>query len=408
MVTFRSLRPSFFGAAWIIAMVLALVAQASAANALTFQVNDSGDLPDAVVDGVCEVEQGTGICTLRAALDEINATGSGMHYVLIDQRTIVPAPFTGSGFRVQPGVRVTLIGAGALRTTIDHFTILVSQDATLVMHGLSVINGPEGEFGGAVDNYGLMYLNNTTFTGNVAGHVLAPPPGSGGAIFNHASGQLVISTSTFSANISRGSGGAIHNDGWLGVWNSTFSLNHAFFGGGGAIVNFGTAYVDTSTFSANRSAGSGGGAIQNRGQLTVTNSTLAENNGPTFLNSGATLQNAPGGTATVFNSLVYATPAFNCDGEIQSLGFNLSNDDSCGFVARGDQQDSDPLLGPLADNGGPTQTHALLAGSPAIDQGWCTGLDQRGVRRPVNIPHVPNAGNHCDIGAYEVQRSELP
>jgi hypothetical protein len=63
-------------------------------------------------------------------------------------------------------------------------------------------------------------------------------------------------------------------------------------------------------------------------------------------------------------------------------------------------------LAPLANNGGPTPTHRLLLGSTALDKGLCWGTDQRGFRRPVNIPLVPNFGNACDIGAFEVQLGE--
>src|SRR5439155_22233245 len=89
-------------------------------------------------------------------------------------------------------------------------------------------------------------------------------------------------------------------------------------------------------------------------------------------------------------------------GSITSAGHNLSSDGSCGLAGAGDLQKVDPKLGELADNGGPTQTHALLAGSPAIDAGdnaSCPGTDQRGTARPVD-------GNSdgvavCDIGAFE-------
>jgi hypothetical protein len=81
---------------------------------------------------------------------------------------------------------------------------------------------------------------------------------------------------------------------------------------------------------------------------------------------------------------------------IQSAGHNLDSDGSCFLTATGDLPKHNPLLGPLAFNGGPTETQALLAGSPAIDAGatdGCPQFDQRGVARP--------QGRACDIGAYE-------
>jgi hypothetical protein len=87
----------------------------------------------------------------------------------------------------------------------------------------------------------------------------------------------------------------------------------------------------------------------------------------------------------------------NCNKVLDSLGHNLTDDDSCGLTAPSDLVVADAMLGPLADNGGPTETHALLAGSPAIDAGSpdCPppATDQRGVLRP--------QGAACDIGAFE-------
>jgi hypothetical protein len=94
----------------------------------------------------------------------------------------------------------------------------------------------------------------------------------------------------------------------------------------------------------------------------------------------------------------------NCNGALDSLGYNLTDDDSCGFTAPGDLVVADAMLGPLADNGGPTDTHALLPGSPAIDAGspGCPppAADQRGVARP--------QGGTCEIGAFELEIEIIP
>ena len=91
---------------------------------------------------------------------------------------------------------------------------------------------------------------------------------------------------------------------------------------------------------------------------------------------------------------------------IHSGGHNISSGASCTeFIQPGDQQNTDPLLGLLADNGGPTPTLALLPGSPAIDAGSCPTRtrDQRGLPRPVDDPGAPNVTDACDVGAYEKQ-----
>ena len=106
-----------------------------------------------------------------------------------------------------------------------------------------------------------------------------------------------------------------------------------------------------------------------------------------------------GGSLTLVNTIISGNTSSsgnNCSGAITSQGHNLASDGTCVLVATGDLSGMDPLLGPLQNNGGSTQTHALLSGSPAIDAGdnkVCPAADQRGVARP--------QGATCDIGAYE-------
>ncbi len=148
--------------------------------------------------------------------------------------------------------------------------------------------------------------------------------------------------------------------------------------------------------------GNGGGILNDAGgTLTLNNSTVTGNSASVL--AGGIFNNS--GTATLKNMIVAnQTAGGDCDGTITSAGYNLSSDSTCGFTATGDQQDTNPLLGALANNGGPTRTHALGAGSPAIDTGnpatpgsggnACEATDQRGVARP--------QGTFCDIGAFEV------
>ncbi|MBI5634745.1 MAG: carboxypeptidase regulatory-like domain-containing protein [Nitrospirae bacterium] len=189
-------------------------------------------------------------------------------------------------------------------------------------------------------------------------------------------------------------GGGISNYGTLTVTNSTISANAAATSGGG-ICNFGTATVTDSTFTGNTAA-DGGGGISNHDTLTVTNSTISAN---TAVSGGGIYSAA--GTFTLSNSIVAnQTSGVNCRDEYQpqsifSTGYNLENTNSCGFTSTGDMQNTAPLLGALASNGGLTQTMALGVGSPAIDAGLCVqATDQRGIVRP--------QGSACDIGAYEV------
>lgn len=193
--------------------------------------------------------------------------------------------------------------------------------------------------------------------------------------------MLAVTGSTFSGNI----GGGIFSGGTGSVTNSTFSGNSSLYGGG--VLNSGVLNVSFSTFSGNSASNQGGG-IYNEGTLTVKNTLLAN-------------------TATGGN-------CGNSSGTLTSDGYNLSDDISCTtyFSGTGDLNNTSAGLSSagLANNGGPTQTIALLPTSPAVDAipltpaNYCTDVagnpvtaDQRGVTRP--------QGTGCDIGAYELVQS---
>src|SRR5262249_3325724 len=140
------------------------------------------------------------------------------------------------------------------------------------------------------------------------------------------------------------------------------SVDESFFTGELTIIN--------STFSGN-SAGDGGG-IFNDGMLTITNSTLSGNSTASTSAAGGILNR---GSATLKNTILAGSttsggsPSLNCSGPITDAGYNISGDDSCGFSATGSLNSTNPQLNPagLSNNGGPTQTIALLVGSPAND-----------------------------------------
>jgi hypothetical protein len=116
----------------------------------------------------------------------------------------------------------------------------------------------------------------------------------------------------------------------------------------------------------------------------VANSTdLVDNGG-----SAISYNNTNG--VTVTNSILAGNLSGNCDDPITSGGFNISSDDTCGFDQEGDQNETDRELGPLADNGGPTETFLPQDGSPAIDAGGdCPDVDQRGDPRPASVELQP-------------------
>jgi hypothetical protein len=273
-------------------------------------------------------------------------------------------------------------------------------------------NSTNGGRGGGIYNVGTLTVSNSTLSGNSASY-------SGGGIEND-SGTLTVSNSTLSRNSADNYGGGIYNNGPLTVSDSTLSGNSG--GDGGGIYNYGTLTVSDSTLSGN-SAGQNGGGIYTTGgthPVTLTNVTLTANRcGVSSLGGGLYV---PTGAPVLHNTLIAGnfrgatgTTADDVYGRLDASGdYNLIGDGT-GLTGLSDGVNGnlvgsaaapiDPLLGPLQDNGGPTQTHALLAGSPAIDAGDNTNApmwDQRGApfRRIVH--------GTIDIGAFEVQARGYP
>jgi len=297
-----------------------------------------------------------------------------------------------------------------------------SSAVTVRVSDLTVENGQASGSGGGIENGESASLTLTRVlvrSNSASGHVA----NLGGGLYN--AGELELRDVDVLANSARGNtasiGGGIANNGTLGITDTNVAGNRAEAEGGGLVNGLpGIATVTRSAFHGNIAAGSGGG-IYNRGTVTLTNTTLSGNDaGPRGgglhnLSGAATLTNVSvtanssglagggisngNGTILLENTLVAnaSLPAGqDCYGAMTSAGGNLDSGTSCGLPMLTDVSNTDPLLGPLAANGGRTPTHALLAGSPAVDaaqQSPCPVTDQRLVPRP--------QGNGCDIGAYE-------
>lgn len=338
--------------------------------------------------------------------------------------------------------------------TLDYGAGIENSGATLkltddvfsgsVAGSVNSSNYPVG--GGAAlanTNNGTVVISSCTFSGNEAIQ--------GGAL-NNASGIVTITDSTVTGNTSSSYGGGVLNSGTMTITNSTISANNNAYPGGGA-YNFGSMAISDSTFSGN-SAGYDGGGVANNGTLTVVNSTFFGNNANNGPGGGISNGDNGSGTAEVSfttfaanqtgssaytggavaslagsvvlkgtilaNSYTYPKPTPNADcyvgpssyavppGTISSSGYNLSDDSSCAsfLTAAGDMNITSAGLDPngLQNNGGPTQTVALLSNSPALDaipDSACTDLngsavitDQRGAVRP--------QGAGCEVGAFEL------
>jgi CSLREA domain-containing protein len=313
----------------------------------------------------------------------------------------------------------------------------------------SVVDSNSGLNGGGIATGGISgttataTINNSTISSNEAARTTGLATGTGGGIWNGdpappATGFtsiLTITDSTVMGNTATNGGGVASSSTQVAGYTLLLNINRSTISGnstqgstpgapqtgnaGGVLSAHGTTIISNSTISGNQAAGThsllgglGGGifnvALNLPSALSLVNTTLAENSGLAGGGVGNLGLGQPA-AVTVQNTIIAentADPARgpgcqNSGGVITSLGNNLEDGVSCPFTQPGDLQSTDPLLGPLQDNGGPTATHALQQGSPAIDAGndlACQappvgGVDQRLVQRP--------QGTSCDIGAFE-------
>jgi hypothetical protein len=370
----------------IVAAALAVIGVGvGSANALaaatTLTVTSPSDVTAAdptPADVTCDTAPASpamGACTLRAAIDTVNAqaTGSGPYTI------VVPAGHYLLTERYEISKDVTITGAGANMSIIDgqnaHNPFFISSAGlNVTISGVEITGGNSFPRGGGIYNYGNLELANDWITGNTASD-------QGGGVYNNG-GTLRIVSSTISAN-NAGNGAGVNSGqlggsplGTLSVVNSTISGNVAATDGGGirALNDTGTTLLND-TIAANTAGTSGGGLNTESpsGPITLKNTILA----------GNTAGSAPSDCAVA-------------GGPIASTGHNIDQSGTCHLGGTGDMS-LNPLLGPLAYNGGPTETLALLLGSPAIDAAdpsGCPATDQRGVPRP--------HGSACDIGAFEL------
>ena len=250
------------------------------------------------------------------------------------------------------------------------------------------------DFGGAINNVEgtILEITNSSFTENSANDF-------GGAINNFQGTILEISNSTFTENNTSDSGSAISNESLIeSITNSTFSKNTADLDGG-AIFNTGTIEgITNCTFNGNSAIN--GGAIWNEGLINISFTTISGNQS---LNASGGILTVPLGEYRIRNSIIAFNSPNNCSGPVDDLFGNWSNDSSCNFLG----DNSNIVLLPLADNGGPTETMELVGGDPgngATDN--CDALDENG--NPTGIPigvdqrYFPRPfGPGCDSGAFE-------
>jgi hypothetical protein len=421
-------------------IAITLLTLAAATQAATLTVNSAAD-----AGGTCP----GATCTLRQAIldavsdDTINFAAGITTINLTSDELLIDKNLTISG----PGANLLTVQRSSA-AGIPEFRIFdvayegVSFNVTI--SGLTITNGRAagGSNGGGISytsTDATLTVTSCTISGNVA-------DGGGGGIRNDF-GTVIITNSILFDNSANNGGGIYNNKGKVSITNSTLSANPANVDGGGMYNNFGTVDMTNSTLSANSVTGNGGGIENHSGGLNITNGTLSGNSA----DNGGGIRNDDGGEMTMTNSTLSSNSARfvggidtsdgdgmaisntiiaknkdtggapDCNGKVSSQGYNLIGNSTGATITptTGDQIGTaatpiDPLLGPLQNNGGPTQTQALLVGSPAIDKGAAatdpvTGnlitTDQRGFTRPVDDPAIANAtgGNGSDIGAFEMQ-----
>ena len=246
----------------------------------------------------------------------------------------------------------------------------------------ATLTGGNDSYGGGIDSWGALTLNNSTVSGNSAGIY------GGGGI--HTAGAATLNNSTVSGNTTTGAGGGISNGGALALHNSTVSGNSAADLGGGIFNSIESqAAIESSTVTGNATQFEGGG-IWSEGTLTLARSVIAGNTAVDFGNEFVDYEDGASLGYNLFGHSGENTPqAF--------FGFPLAAGD---IDATGNGATPTALAAildtTLADNGGSTWTHALVAGSPALDAAPSgPAADQRGIARP--------QGCGFDIGAFELE-----
>ncbi len=348
--------------------------------------NDDSDLND----GVCD--DGNGYCTLRAAINQSKQ---------MDNVDTIALPANNYQISSELSIdnNLTLVGQQKGLTTIDAGAnsriFSIGNDNKVSIYDLTIINGNADMYeGGGID------IGENAVV-DIVGVAIRDCNGtSGGAIRAQKGSNLTITDTLFSGNIATGkamntgNGGAIEAQGDnLSIAKSLFVANEATSSssdtyGGAIYLNAGTAVLENSTVDSNKAKYGGGIAVNSNTSLYIYNSTITQND-----DSGLYIDSS-GTTVSLYNNLIVNQSAGDdCSGSADTYEYkkNIDSDGSCGFYK---SVEAFPLE-PLADNGGPTLTHAIRYNSTARDSGdydHCSLSDQRSATR------VDGA---CDIGAFE-------
>jgi hypothetical protein len=366
------------------ALLCAVGISAHATTITVINANDSG--PGSLRQALVEANDGDTI--------DFDPALKGQAIILTTAELLIDKSITISG----PGPNLLAVSRAQNAPGFSIFH--VGAGLTVAIQGLTISNGSATQFGcggGILIDGSTLTVTNCTVSNNST-------DGTGGGICTENNATLTFESSTLSGNYAGDYGGGMANDGTITIKNSTLSDNRGEFAAGAILNGFSTGAsltVSNSTLSGNTTQLHGGG-IFNGAQAVITNSTLNGNSG---MNGGAIVNRL--GTLEIKNTVLnrgdLGPNILNDIGTVTSHGYNLCDDDCAGVLnGPGDQLNTEPLLGPLQDNGGPTFTHALLLGSPAIDSGDPNFtpppfFDQRGP----GFDRVVNG--RIDKGSFEVE-----
>jgi fibronectin-binding autotransporter adhesin len=400
-----------------------------AAQAATFTVGSTADSTGATD---CNVPTNAD-CTLREALTQAETSAnsgstvtfaSGLTGTITLGSTLptiaYPTTIQGPG----PG-QIAVSGDGAFQV----FYVDTADGADVGISGLTITHGDSGSYGGGIESYDAdLSVSNAVVSRNNSAM------GGGGIFAGASAGSLTISTSTVSGNTTDVNGGGVYTPTGSGtpatINSSTISGNQATGYGGGVYFDYSAhATVQNSTVYGNSADRAGGGLYHygrpNGPGLAVLSTTITHNSsadrGGGIASAGNPVYGQPvirstiisGNSAPVGADLSGSGPSY--DGSIDaalSLIGSIDPTTSVGTQLTGsDIIGQDPQLGPLQDNGGSTETQKPAVTSPVIDKGAAFGLtsDQRGQPRPFEVPVIqkPTAGDGADIGAVELQASDM-
>ncbi|HEX9924922.1 MAG TPA: choice-of-anchor Q domain-containing protein, partial [Anaerolineae bacterium] len=377
---------------------------------ITENGNATGDLD------IAESVNITGVGSATTIIDAGGASGLGdrIFHVLLGTNVQISNLTIRGGFA--PSADSSTDGGGGIRNfgTLHLYNIIVSNNSsarngagimnlrTLIMTDTLIANNTATVFGGGFANRGgaaVATLNRVVIDDNTAGS-------DGGGLWNND--ELSLNEVTISNNDGDFGGGLYNETATVTLNRVTINNNVSTTGSGGGIRNQSAGVIRGTnvTISGNDATGttSGvGGGIRNisaGSTVVLTNTTIASN----VADSANGIQNDA--SMTLINSLV-ANGSSNCNtsgGTVTDGGNNLDSGTTCGFTQPSSLTNANPFLGPLQDNGGNTETHALLLGSRAVDGGSssaCPSTDQRGQARVNQAGVGSDTGTPCDLGAYE-------